>query len=116
MRRQCWPGFETGLPGCSSCQKPPPVKHSVRKPLPYRLDLYLEPIDCYFFFERSELWIAGDESGFFFFGQRGREGIGQADFEAGFKIGGSVSERSAGGIKLDRQTFQNFRRLLPGSI
>src|SRR5205809_4870437 len=41
------------------------------------------------------------------------EGVGEADFETCFEIGGGISERPSGGMKFEWETFQNVLGFFP---
>ena len=92
-------------PGCSRWE------HR-RFALRFRSEL-LQPDDFDFASERLELRGAGDEFGFALLCQCGGEGVGEAEFVAGFEVGGHVGERACDGMKLDGQRGEDLFGVRP---
>jgi hypothetical protein len=67
-----------------------------------------QPVDFDFLLKWLEFWVASDEFGLLFAGQRGGEGIGQTQLEARFEIGGTVGQGASGGMEIDRQASRTF--------
>ena len=73
------------------------------RPSPATAAPLLQPDDFDFPCERLELRVAGDEFGFALFRERGGEGIGEAEFVAGFEVGGDVGKRARSRVELNRE-------------